>query len=212
MEGLILCVHSDILFPTALNPSVLPWVLLVDKSLSSWYVFVSHRQVSMKLGNLWSEGTGARVASCGRERVEISGKTCNSNLEKHGFSWKPTHWIPKFLYESDPILMQVLQSQALQVNTTPLNQFPQTWDFRSLFLNQSAFNLHSSFYFCLLSVFSFLPLFPSIPHYFSLFSSFSFILAIEHSVRKSEKSEEYLCLQKQYGLWTFKISFSNSRP
>ena len=48
--------------------------------------------------------------------------------------------------------MQVLQSQALQVNTTPLNQFPQTWDFRSLFLNQSAFNLHSSFYFCLLSV------------------------------------------------------------
>ena len=110
--------------PNCPDPSVLSWVLLVDKSLSSWCVFVSQRQASMKLGNLWSEGTGAGVASDGRKRVDFSGKTCNSNLGKHGFSWKPTHWIPKFLWEYSSILMQVLQGQALQVNTTPLTSSP----------------------------------------------------------------------------------------
>lgn len=89
--------------------------------------------------------------------------------------------------------MQVLQGQALQVSSTPIASSPKPGT-SGLF---SSTNLPLTFIhlFIFVSyVFSSLPLFPSIPHYFSLLSSLSFILAVEHSENlKSQRNIYNVC-------------------
>ena len=79
---------------------------------------------------------------------------------------------PRFLQEHCSVLMRVFQGQALEVNTRPVNMFSQTWDFRSVLPSQFPPRYYSSFCFCLLSIVSFNPLFPSLPHGLSVCLSF----------------------------------------